>query len=249
MCVHLPLFIYCICTHVNLTPACEGLCVCVCVHAVFVLPPIHQTITITLWSLLFLHGGNFGSNTLPFLQFLTFSFFPPQSMPFSSLHPLPCSLSAGDPDVKGDWDRKSKGSEGRRGREIHIPRWQTSLSKTFLDKAFTDTYTQTIMHTKQWSPSRRQGPIVRLCIFPPYVCVFVCAHLMTKQSMNNILLEICCRYLAELFTGGSWPGMKLLFSFSGERGGNQYRPERAKQTVSNSCMPASPAMFCSLHLC
>lgn len=170
-------------------------------------------------------------------------------MPFSSLHPLPCSLSAGGEIQmwRETGTGKAKGErEGEGDRNPHPPVTDFIVQDLFGQGLYRHTHTH-----KQLCTPNNEVPLddkarLSVCVFllRMYVCVFVCAHLMTKQSMNNILLEICCRYLAELFTGGSWPGMKLLFSFSGEREGNQYRPERAKQTVSNSCMPASPPPLC-----
>lgn len=238
MCVHLPMFIYCICTHVNLSPACEGLCVCECACSVCAsshTSDSHNNIVkfaLPAWRELWL-------KYTPLPPISNLLFFSPQSMPFSSLHPLPCSLSAGGEIQmwRETGTGKAKGArEGEGDRNPHPP-VTDFIVQDLLDKAFTDTYTQTIMHTKQWSPSRRQGPIVHLCIFPPYVCVFVCAHLMTKQSMNNILLEICCRYLAELFTGG---GLGQAWSYCSRLVGREEEintdlRERSKQWVTAVC--------------
>lgn len=111
----------------------------------------------------------------------------PSSNSYSSLSPhhasfLPPSVPLflvswwGDPDVKGGLGQekereKEKEREGDRNPHPHPhpPWWQTSLSKTFWTRPL-DKYTQTIMHTKQWSPSRRQGSIVYVCVYV-YVCI------------------------------------------------------------------------------
>lgn len=70
------------------------------------------------------------------------------STPPSSLHPLPCSLSAGGEIqmCRGDLDRKRRAR--KREIEIHIPLVTDFIVQDLLDKPL-DPYTQTIMHTKQ----------------------------------------------------------------------------------------------------
>lgn len=80
--------------------------------------------------------------------------------------------------------------EGERETEIHIPLVTDFIVQDLFGQGILDTYTQTIMRGKQWSPSRRQGPDCARGLVCLYVCV--CASGDKANQWTTSLQEIRC---------------------------------------------------------
>jgi len=116
----------------------------------------------------------------------------------SSLYPLSCSLSAGG-EIQmwrgRNWTGKGAG-EGRRGDRLHCPR------------PFRHIHTNNYVHQTMES-LLTTGHYCRV-----YACVCICVLVATKQINEKHLWGDLVLIFNWLTYKDSWPGVRLLFSFS-----------------------------------
>lgn len=138
---------------------------------VWVFPLIHWAFTMALWCPFFLHRGEVyqGNPGLPFLPFLSLSrlSFPIHASILPPSAPLFLVSWRGDPDVKGDLDRKRRGRGREREIEIHIPLVTDFIVQDLLGKPLTHT------HKQLCSPNNRV-PLDDKALLCMRVYAFVC---------------------------------------------------------------------------